>query len=986
MRIKEQQEPETMAKLRPWYQVITPREDLRENRPLDASEFAVHLDHIRDNRAHPDYVKPERFFERTFMTKSLLDLSAQVVRRLSGIKVETSAVFNMATQFGGGKTHSLTALYHLARGGNDARSWRGVDSILRQAQVTTVPKANVAVFVGTEFDVIDGRGAPGEPRRKTPWGEIAWQLGGQSSFTTVEKHDEQGIAPAGDVIRKMLPKEPSVILIDELLNYVSRARKTGLSTQTYDFLQNLSEEARAQDHMVLCVSIPASELEMNPEDQRDYDSYKKLLDRVGKAVSMSSDTEVTEIIRRRLFDWGGLSDDMKRSVSTYAEWARDHASEVTNLGGDSAIDLFLSSYPFHPSVISVFERKWQSLPRFQRTRGILRLLALWVSWAYREEHQKAASEPLITLGSAPFDDQTFRDAVFEQLGTDQLSVPVMTDIAGKKDSHAKKLDKEAAEAIRKGRLHQKVATAIFMESNGGQSQAKAEASVSEIRAAVGGPDMNLADVETVLEGLSSTCFYLNWDRNRYRFGLRPNLNQILVTRRGAVTPKDIEGRIRKTTEDLFREGPKFLDRRFFPDRSNDVPDRPQLTLVVLGLNRPASETATKTFIDGIVRECGTSGRSFKSGLLFAVPDSGTAVANAARDVLAWEDINDDSDTVGQLEDSQKRSLNESLKRAKADLKESLWRAYRHIFLLSKTNAVKDNDLGQINSSMAATLPDLIVNTLRKDDEITDTVGSARLVRFWPPALVEWSTKAVRDAFFASPALPRLIDPESIKQTIADAVCSKLIGYARREGDRTILERFSKALSEHEVEISEDVVILKAEDAQKLLDPPRLDRLVISPDRVDLGPNGHASFTLKGFDQYGQPITFDHATWSAPGCTVEPDGQVCVGDKHGIYTVTSRVGNTEAQAQIRVARKTDQDDDDDAEKKVKVIRWQGSMPPQKWTNFYMKVISPFASTAGLILRVEVEMPPEKNEQQAKAQLEKIRNALRDLGLDDSVTLS
>ena len=467
-----------MAKLKPWYQAVTPREDLRENRPLDASEFAVHLDHIRDKRAHEDYVKPERFFERTYMTKSLLDLSAQVVRRLSGIKVETSAVFNMATQFGGGKTHSLTAQYHLARGGDAAKSWRGVDAILSRAQVKTVPKANVAVFVGTEFDVFDGRGGDGEPHRKTPWGEIAWQLGGEKSFAAVAKHDEQGIAPAGDVIRKMLPKEPSLILMDELLNYVNKARKTGLASQLYDFLQSLSEEARAQDRVVLCVSIPASELEMNPEDQRDYDSYKKLLDRVGKAISMSSDVEVTEIIRRRLFEWHGISDDMQRTAAAYAEWAREHATEVSNLGGDSAEELFRTCYPFHPSVISVFERKWQSLPRFQRTRGILRLLALWVSWAYREEHQKASSEPLITLGSAPFDDQTFRDAVFEQLGTDQLSVPVTTDIAGKKDTHAKKLDKEASESIRKNRLHQKVATAIFMESNGGQSQNKAEASLA----------------------------------------------------------------------------------------------------------------------------------------------------------------------------------------------------------------------------------------------------------------------------------------------------------------------------------------------------------------------------------------------------------------------------------------------------------------------------------------------------------------------------
>jgi hypothetical protein len=986
-----------MAKLRPWYQVITPREDLRENRPLDASEFAVHLDHIRDNRAHADYVKPERFFERTFMTKSLLDLSSQVVRRLSGIKVETSAVFNMATQFGGGKTHSLTALFHLGRGGDDARSWRGVDSILSRAQVKTVPKANVAVFVGTEFDVIDGRGEPGEPRRKTPWGEIAWQLGGEQAFAAVAKHDDQGIAPAGDVIRKMLPKEPSLILMDELLNYVSRARKTGLSTQLYDFLQNLSEEARAQDHVVLCVSIPASELEMNPEDQRDYDSYKKLLDRVGKAVSMSSDTEVTEIIRRRLFDWGGAPDEMKRTVSAYAEWARDHASELSNLGGESATDLFMTCYPFHPSVISVFERKWQSLPRFQRTRGILRLLALWVSSAYREEHQKASSEPLITLGSAPFDDQSFRDAVFEQLGTDQLSVPVTTDIAGKKDTHAKKLDREATESIRKARLHQKVATAVFMESNGGQSQNKAEASLPEIRAAVGGPDVNLADVETVLEGLSSTCYYLNWDRNRYRFSLRPNLNQILVTSRGAIKPKAIEERIRKTTEDLFREGPKFLDRRFFPDRSNDVPDRPQLTLVVLGLDHQASDAASKTFIEGIVRESGTSGRTYKSGLLFAVPDSGTAISTAARDVLAWEDINGDDDTIGQLEDSQKRALTESLKRAKADLRESIWRAYRHVFFLNKTNSIKDNDLGQINSSMAPTLPDLIVNTLRKDDEITDKVGSSRLIRFWPPAITEWSTKAVRDAFFASPALPRLIDPDSIKQTIADAVTSKLIGYARREGSRTVLERFGEALSEHEVEISDDIVILKAEDAQKLLEPPRLDRLVISPERVELSPNEHAGFTVKGFDQYGHHFAVENPSWSAPGCTVEPDGQIHVGESTGVFAVTARSGDTEAQAQIRVVAakpqathggdsKEGKPGQEPIAKRTKVIRWSGSIPPQKWTTFYMKVVSPFASTPGLSLRVEVEMPADENDQQAKSQLDKIRNALNDLNLDDSVDLS
>jgi hypothetical protein len=397
----------------------------------------------------------------------------------------------------------------------------------------------------------------------------------------------------------------------------------------YDFVQNLSEEARARDNLVLCVSIPASELEMNPADQRDYDSYKKLLDRLGKPISMASETEVTEIIRRRLFEWGGLSDEAHKTIREYAEWATDHAGELDGLSGEDLTERFENCYPFHPQLISVFQRKWQSLPRFQRTRGVLRLLALWVAWAYQEEHRRSSRAPLIALGSAPLEDQTFRDALFEQLGSDQLNVPVTTDIAGKKDAHAIRLDREATETVKKARLHQRVATAIFLESNGGQSQAKIEASVSEIRAAVGTPERNLADIETVLEGLTSTCFYLNVDRNRYRFGLRPNLNQMLVARRGAVKDKDIGERIQDTTVKLFDQGLKALDRRYSPTKSGDVPDKPQLRLVILGRAQPAHHPQTNALIDDIVREAGTSGRVFKSALIFMAADEDVRIVDAA---------------------------------------------------------------------------------------------------------------------------------------------------------------------------------------------------------------------------------------------------------------------------------------------------------------------------------------------------------------------
>ena len=212
--------------LKPWYKVVTPREDLREGKPLDAAEFAVHLDDVRNNCAPPDYQKPDRFFARTYLTKNLSSLATEVVRRLSGQRTETSAVFNLATQFGGGKTHALTLLFHLARNGSASHRWAGVPQILAAAGVKEIPKATTAVFVGNEFDSVKGRGGDdGTPLRKTPWADIAWQLGGAKAFALVAEHEKTKTAPGGEVIRQLFPKDkPCLRLLDELMNYVSRTR------------------------------------------------------------------------------------------------------------------------------------------------------------------------------------------------------------------------------------------------------------------------------------------------------------------------------------------------------------------------------------------------------------------------------------------------------------------------------------------------------------------------------------------------------------------------------------------------------------------------------------------------------------------------------------------------------------------------------------------------------------------------------------------
>ncbi|MFN0137416.1 MAG: ATP-binding protein [Phycisphaerae bacterium] len=981
-----------MAKLKPWYHAVTPREDLRENRSLDASEFAVNLEHIRTNRENlsVDYKNPARFFDRTYLTKSLLDLSAQALRRLSGITLETSAVFNMATQFGGGKTHSLATLFHLARGGETARAWKGVDAVLAKAGVSTVPSASVAVFVGLEFDVLAGRGEDGEPIRKTPWGEIAWQLGGAEAYRVVAEHDARGVAPGGDVIRKFLPDGPTLILMDELLNYMSRWRKLGAGAGLFDFLQNLTEEARARDNVVLCVSVPASELEMNPEDQRDYDSIKKLLDRVGKAIMMSAETETAEIIRRRLFEWGGLPDDGRKAALEYADWAIENSPSLTGLDASNAREMFLAAYPFHPAVLSVFERKWQSLPRFQRTRGILRLLALWVQRAYQEEHRRGGGkgDAVITLGSAPIEDPTFRSAMFEQLGSTELEISVTTDIAGKSDAWAMRLDRDAADAIKKDRLHQKVATTILFESNGGQTN-RLTASLPEIRAAVGAPDVNLTDIEHVLEQLTSSCYYLSQDGNQYKFGLTPNLNKILTDRRAAIAKPMIEQRVKKELENHFKLGPPIseVERVHSPSKPGDVPERAILTFVLMGIDQPAESPATVAFMEKIVREVGTKDRTMKSALFFVAPENPGAISAAARDLLAWEEIEDDDDTKRRLDESQRRHLILGLGRARSELKESIWRAYRHLFFLGKDNTLRTMDLGQLNSSSAGNTGGAIqhfLDRLTRDDEIVDALGSTRLLKGWPAGVKSWSTKSVREACYSSPYYPRLRRAESIKRTIADGVTQHLFGYARDDGRGwLILERFQAAMAEHEVEISDDFYLLKAEEAQRLKEPPRIVELRVLPGSVALAVMQKASLTAEGVDQYGQTMAIERVEWEASGGTIDGAGLFSAGSEPGAFWIRARAHGVTATVAVQLSGVGDPGPSGDLRARgpqstTGVMTWSGVVPPQKWMNFYTKVVSRHVANPGLKMTVRIDVPLQADELAARKQ--ELNANLRELGLD------
>jgi len=919
--------------LQPWYKVATPRADLRDGRPLDASEFAVHLDQVADGRAPEDYRKPERFFARTYVTSGLADLGAEVLRRLSGEPVAASPVIVLTTQFGGGKTHALTMLYHLGNAGASADPWPGVKDILARAQLSSVPKAAVAWFVGTAFDSIAGRGGPGEPRRMTPWGDIAWQLGGAPAFEVVTDHDKRGSRPSKEVIRRFLPKDrPCLILMDEVLNYLDHARSIRvegslLSDQFFQFLQALSEEVSAPgSNASLVMSLPKSQPEMTARDWEDLGRLQKLSARAGKPYILSEGLEIAEIIRRRLFEDLGPQKDRAAVGKAYAKWAVEHREQLPGwFSVDRAQETFEATYPFHPSLLSVFERKWQTLDKFQRTRDVLRMLALWVSRSFRDGFSGAHKDAVIGLGMAPLQDVFFRAAVLEQLNEPKLEAAITTDIAGD-EAHAVRTDESAADSVRRAHVYRKVAAAIFFESNGGQT--KDYATPPEVRLAVGEPGLDIGYVQNALEELPTLCHYLRGDANRYWFSQTANLVKLHADRTGNVEAR-VPERVREAILSVFSAG-SGAERVYFPDNSGQIPNRAVLTLVVLPAEKgwdAATRERTLTEIGQLTSEHGQSGRTFKSGLLFAVADGPGALDKEARDLLAWEDLADEAADQEKLplEESQRRQLQESIRRGERNLREAVWRTYRSILLLGPgapgpqgpTGTWKHVDLGMPHSSAAESLLSLILSRLMQEGDLEPKVGADWLARHWPSGLAEWSTKSIRCAFFAAPEFPRLSDPESLRSTIADGVSKTppLFGYASKREDGTYHRVVvGEPLSEMEVEFSDDVVLLPVAAAQaaKAGIPPKVvtDVKEHRPDEA------------------------------------KPD--------RPIVTTAAKVAG---------------------------IQWEGDVPPQKWMNFYTRVLSRFGIAEGLTLRVSVNARPADGV--SPQQIEETKTALRELGLPDTV---
>jgi len=251
-------------------------------------------------------------------------------------------------------------------------------------------------------------------------------------------------------------------------------------------------------------------------------------------------------------------------------------------------------------------------------------------------------------------------------------------------------------------------------------------------------------------------------------------------------------------------------------------------------------------------------------------------------------------------------------------------------------------------------------------------------------MVEWSTKGVRDAFYSSPLLPRLINPDVVKRAIADGVTQGIVGYAIKDASgRLKLEKLKESLFDIEVELSDDVFILKADEAQKLREPPRVTQVLVRPEHVTVKINEQAAFTCSGVDQYGQPISVSEVEWSATGGTIDAQGIFSAGDHGGAFIVKALSIGIETLAEVRITT-ADDSTPPPPPPGSRIIRWRGTVPPQKWMNFYTKVLSKYATSPDL--KIEVNFEVKVDREQADTKAAETKTGLRELGLTDDVGLA
>jgi hypothetical protein len=754
-----------------WYKVATPRKEVREGRSFNPDEFAIALEQVVAKRGPEDYREPAQFFARTCFTRALREHAGMVLRRLSGRTDNTSPVLALITQFGGGKTHTLTTLFHLANSGEAAAGYDGVANLLREAGVSSVPKAKVAVFVGNAWDP--------QPGRETPWIDIARQLAGDKGVAALGAA-ARTTPPGTDSIASVFEAAgaPVLLLFDEVLNYLNRHRSDAESFHA--FIQNLTVATTGTTHSAAVISLPRSQVEMTASDQDWQEKISKVVRRVAKDLIANDEAEISEVVRRRLFQDIGSEKIRRSGAKAYGDWCFERRAQlppewtaVDSAATEAKAREFLqrrfeASYPFHPATLSVFQRKWQALPQYQQTRGTLAMLAQWISIAAQEGYRKARTEPLITLGSAPLAEPGFRSAVLGQLGESRLTGAIDTDIAGEQ-AHSKALDSDTKGPLRD--IHRRVGTAILFESSGGQTDKVAH--LPELRFALGEPDLDTTSIDNAAFTLEGRSYFIRkTGADGFRIGYQPTMKKVVSDRRASLDEEtEVKPAMRKFVEEEFRRGAN-IPVVAFPRDGAEIPDTPKLTLVVADPEVEWSGGGSlRTQLAEWTRQRVKSPRLYPGALVWCLKKPGRDLRDKTEVALAWKRVAREvaeGTLGGEFDRNDKAELQSKVKDADEAAKDEVWGDYRFAVVADsqENEGLKVIDLGAGHSSSGETLCGRVIGALKSEALLNESVGAGYIDRYWPPALKEsgaWPLASLRQSFLNG-SLTRLIDPDTVLKT------------------------------------------------------------------------------------------------------------------------------------------------------------------------------------------------------------------------------
>ena len=818
--------------LRPWTDVVRPHPDVASG-DLAMGTYAANLAAVayRGESSAGVYADAGEFFAATYLTKTMQELLTDVFGALGGSAGDR--VLQLRTPFGGGKTHTLLALYHLAT----ARDQAG--GIPELSEIPNPGPVRVAVLSGEYLDPQRGRTVDAR-RISTLWGELAYQLGGWEAYDRLTVDGDEGVPPGGEVLGELLGGEASLILLDEVLIYIVKGRAlkrldTTAGQQALIFLQNLTEAVNQQRKAAMVYSLQASVGEAVQEEGLLH-TLEHMAARIDTRREPVSGDEVLRVVQTRLFESTGDADVRRDVAKAYAELLRSEleaTAETTDArreAGQTAANLerrIEDSYPFHPELIDLMYQRWGSLPSYQRTRGALQFLAtvthsLWTSRAER------TPQALIGPGDVDLADESTRGTFFEQVGeASQYTAVVEADFlnAGAGTRVVDERVGREAPALERLRVGTRVATAIALLSFGAREGDERGALEHDVIAASLVPGLDGNVVRSALADLrGETLLYLHYTGRRYRFEPTPNLNKLIVTEQDKFEADEVLSVVRRNLEQALGRSNGQGEIVVWPADSAQIRDGVHAFLVAY-LSPDWDEG--KQPLERLAGHCGDAPRRFKNALALALPDRSTfdAARQAARTTLAVESLLSRT-SRHNFSPEQVAELKDRAAGANSKLTSLMGQAYDRVVVPvgSDGNAGIRFEEASLGTVLAAgrSLHERVREAL--GHQVFDRLTPARLAAIAKlnDQGVVWCEK-LADDFFAYFELTKLWSTEALQGSIAEGVTSGLfaysVGVSGEAGEVQVsdpsLVRLRRPLSADEVDLGPSAALLSLAEAERL---------------------------------------------------------------------------------------------------------------------------------------------------------------------------